>query len=164
MKYGSVAILLAAIGGWSTIRLEAPIGGSSRTNGLAPVRVAVVPASIPEANPGRNGDGSADKPVARVKAEVHACLRNGHLVPTSGTELEVGDVVYLDCTPLDADGNPTHAHGPLQAWLVSGDAAHTIVDASTFNPDLRVSGPGAVAVACRVDDITSPARHLSVHQ
>ena len=99
---------------------------------------------------------------AYVTAGVHSYLRNGRLVPSGGTEFLVGDVIYLNCTPRDENRNPINNHGPLQAWYVSGDAAYTVTDTDTFNPDLHAQGPGKVNIACKVDNVTSPTTRLNI--
>ena len=99
-----------------------------------------------------------------MTAGVHSYLRKGKLVPTGGTEFQVGDVIYLNCTPRDENRNPINNHGPLQSWSVSGDAAHTVTDTDTFNPDLHAQGPGKVNIACRVDNITSPTTRHNITQ
>ena len=191
MKYGSAAILLLAVGACSTIREEMPTSASNPTSGPAPapIPVVVVPVPVPvptsapapapapnNPNPAPNptpppsggggggggGNGHTNNPVTRVTAGVHSYLRNGRLVPSGGTEFKVGDVVYLSCTPHDEGGSPTNAHGPLQAWFVSGDANYNVTDTDTFNPDLHVHGPGRVNIACRVDNITSPTTRLNI--
>ena len=73
-------------------------------------------------------------------------------------------MVYLNCTPRDEEGNPTNAHGPLQGWNISGDAAHNVTDTNTFNPDLHTQGPAGVNIACRVDNIWSPTKRLTISQ
>jgi hypothetical protein len=127
---------------------------------------APAPAPNPNPNPAPNpggGDGFSNNPVTQVTAGVHSYLRNGRLVPTGGTEFKVGDVVYLNCTPRDEDGRPTNAHGPLQAWFISGDANYNVTATNTFNPDLQANGPGRVNIACRVDNITSPNKRLTIN-
>jgi hypothetical protein len=192
MKYGSAGILLLAVVACSTIHEEMPTNPTNPTSvpapAPAPQPVVVVPVPVPvpttgpptnpAPNPGPtnpnpnpnpnpppsngNGGGGGGN-VASVTAGVHSYLRNGHLVPTGGTEFKVGDVVYLNCTPRDADGNPANSHGPLQAWFISGDAGYVVTDTDTFNPDLHTSAPpGHVNIACRVNDITSPTKRLTI--
>jgi hypothetical protein len=166
-------------------------GGSSTVVAPIPVVVVPVPVPVPTSGPapstpatpapstpstpggggnggGGNGGGGngggATGATASVTAGVHSYLRKGKLVPTGGTEFQVGDVIYLNCTPRDENRNPINNHGPLQAWFVSGDAAHTVTDTDTFNPDLHVHGPGKVNIACKVDNITSPTTRLNVTQ
>jgi hypothetical protein len=113
---------------------------------------------------GGGGNGGASGATQIVTAGVHSYLRKGRLVPTGGTEFQVGDTIYLNCTPRDENRNPINNHGPLQAWFVSGDAAHTVTDTHTFNPDLHAQGPGKVNIACRVDNITSATTRLNITQ
>lgn len=113
---------------------------------------------------GNGGGGGATGATHSVTAGVHSYLRKGKLVPTGGTEFQVGDVVYLNCTPRDENRNPINNHGPLQAWFVSGDANYNVTDTDTFNPDLHVHGPGKVNIACRVDNITSATTKLNITQ
>lgn len=113
---------------------------------------------------GGNNGGGVSGATASVTAGVHSYLRKGKLVPTGGTEFQVGDVIYLNCTPRDENRNPINNHGPLQAWFVSGDASHNVTDTDTFNPDLHVFGPGKVNIACKVDNITSPTTRLNITQ
>jgi hypothetical protein len=183
MKYGSAVILLLSIGACSTIHEEMPTSSTTSTPPAptTPIPVVVVPVPVPVPTsapapapapapgnpnpapaPGGGGNGHTNNPVTQVTAGVHSYLRNGRLVPTGGTEFRVGDVIYLNCTPRDADGNPTNIHGPLQAWFVSGDAAYNVTDTNTFNPDLHAHGPGRVNIACRVDNITSPTKRLTI--
>jgi hypothetical protein len=112
---------------------------------------------------GGNG-GGASGATHSVTAGVHSYLRKGRLVPTGGTEFQVGDVIYLNCTPRDENRNPINNHGPLQGWSVSGDANYTVTDTHTFNPDLHAHGPGRVNIACRVDNITSATTRLNITQ
>jgi hypothetical protein len=183
MKYGSAVILLLSIGACSTIHEEMPTSSSTTSTPPAPttpIPVVVVPVPVPVPTsapapapapgtpnpapaPGGGGNGHTNNPVTQVTAGVHSYLRNGKLVPTGGTEFKVGDVVYLNCTPRDAEGNPTNIHGPLQAWFISGDAAYNVTDTDTFNPDLHTHGPGRVNIACRVDNITSPTKRLTIN-
>lgn len=136
---------------WPSIRDDA--GSAAR------FRVAVVPASAHTSAP---ADRHTDNPVARVEASVRSGLRGGRLLGVADTS-RIGDIIYLSCTPRDANGDPTDAHGPIQAWFVSGDATHALTDTGTFHADLHAQGPGEVSVACRVDDITSPAVRVSIH-
>jgi hypothetical protein len=112
---------------------------------------------------GGNGGGVSGA-THSVTAGVHSYLRKGKLVPTGGTEFQVGDVIYLNCTPRDENRNPINNHGPLQGWSVSGDAPHNVTDTHTFNPDLHVHGPGKVFISCRVDNITSATTRLNISQ
>jgi hypothetical protein len=191
MKYGSAVVLLLGIGACTTIREEMPTAPTSSPNSpvVAPIPVVVVPVPLPQptsappSNPAPNtpstpgnprpnptpapsGGGSdfTNNPVTQVTAGVHSYLRGGRLVPTGGTEFKVGDVIYLNCTPRDEGGSPTNAHGPLQAWFINGDAAHSVSATNTFNPDLVAQGPGTVNIACRVNDITSPTKRLRITQ
>jgi hypothetical protein len=184
MKYRPAVVLLLAVGACSTLQEEMPSAPSNAPApgpAPAPIPVVVVPVPVPAPTsapapapapapgaaapaPAPGGDGHTNNPVAQVTAGVHSSLRNGHLVPTGGTEFKVGDVIYLNCTPRDEGGNPTNAHGPLQAWFVSGDAACNVTDTDTFNPDLHAHGPGQVNIACRVNDITSPTKRLNISQ
>jgi hypothetical protein len=152
MKFGPAAILLLGVGAWPSLREELPTLRSSPTSDrLEAIPVVVVPAPIDApAVPTHS-----DNPVAHVTAAVHGGLRDTRLVAAMGNEVHVGDLIYLSCTPRDADGERTDSHGPLQAWLVSGDAARALTDADTFHADLRARGPGDLSVACRVDDVTS---------
>lgn len=193
MKYAPLALVVLSVG-CSTIREELPTTASSTNGGgsstVAPIPVVVVPVPVPvpttgppstQATPapttpttpggGGNGGGGgggngggATGATASVTAGVHSYLRKGRLVPTGGTEFQVGDVIYLNCTPRDENRNPINNHGPLQGWSVSGDAAHTVTDTDTFNPDLHAQGPGKVNIACRVDNITSPTTRLNITQ
>jgi hypothetical protein len=188
MKYGSAVVLLLAVGACSTIREEMPTSPTNNGTTVVPsIPVVVVPAPVPvptsapapapgpttpspttprpnPAPPSGGHDDFSNLPVTQVTAGVHSYLRNGRLVPTGGTEFRVGDVVYLNCTPRDENGSPTNAHGPLQAWFISGDAAYDVTATNTFNPDLVARGAGTVNIACRVNDITSPTKRLRISQ
>lgn len=188
MKYGSAVVLLLAVGACSTIREEMPTTASDASGPpiVPSIPVVVVPVPVPvpttgpppappttpaPGNPRPNPtpapsgghDDFTNNPVAQVTAGVHSYRRNGQLIPTGGTEFKVGDVIYLNCTPRDAEGSPTNAHGPLQAWFISGDADHSVTSTDTFNPDLVARGPGSVNIACRVDNFTSPNKRLRIN-
>jgi hypothetical protein len=118
------------------------------------------PNPTPKPPPSGGGNGNS---VVSVTAGVHSYLHNGKLVGHSSTTFNVGDVAYLNCTPRDADRQPTDNHGPIQAWYVSGDAAYRVTDTDTFNPDLHTQGPGKVRIACKVNNITSPTTTLTIN-
>lgn len=193
MKYAALALVVVSAG-CSTIREELPTSANQspvNAQTVAPIPVVVVPVPVPvpttgppsvPTNPtpttptpttpntpggggggGGNGGGGIGA-THSVTAGVHSYLRKGKLVPTGGTEFQVGDVIYLNCTPRDENRNPINNHGPLQGWSVSGDAPHNVTDTHTFNPDLRVHGPGKVFISCRVDNITSATTRLNISQ
>ena len=162
MKLAPAASVLLALGAGSSIREELPLSHAMTTSVEAStpaIPLVVVAAPLPTAAP-RNGTDTSAHRVTQVTADVHSALRRGRLVASANPI--AGDVIYLNCTPRDANGNPTHAHGPLQAWLVSGDAAYDVQDAATLNADLFARGPGTVDVACRVDGITSAPTRLHI--
>jgi hypothetical protein len=160
MKFGPVAILLMAAGAWPALRAELPTLNPTPLDEAPSERipVVVVPAQDSKGAP----EPHSANPVARVTASIDGGLHGGRLVAMN-TDLAVGDLAYLRCTPRDANGDPTDAHGPLQAWLVSGDAPRALSDAHTLHADLRAHGPGDLRVACQVDGVTSPALRVSVH-
>ena len=160
MKLAPAASVLLALGAGSSIREELPLSHAMTTSveASAPaIPLVVVAAPLPTAAPRNAG---SEHRVTQVTAEVRSALRRKRLV--ASVNPMVGDVIYLSCTPRDAHGNPTNEHGPLQAWLVSGDAAYDVEEAATLNADLFARGPGTVDVACRVDGITSPPTRLHI--
>lgn len=194
MKYAALGLVVLSVGCStireelpSSPTNQAP--AQAQTIGTVPVVVVPVPVPVPTTGPpsteatpapstptggggggngggngGNGGNSGVSGATASVTAGVHSYLRKGRLVPTGGTEFQVGDVIYLNCTPRDENRNPINNHGPLQAWYVSGDAAHTVTDTHTFNPDLHAQGPGRVNIACRVDNITSATTRLNITQ
>ena len=184
-------VAVVALGGCSrTIFEELPTASDGAENGLpgpAPQPVVVQPVPIPSPNngpapnpaptstPAPNNPGPTPRPtstppppsggsgnVAQVTAGVHSYLRNGQLIPRSGTQFQVGDVLYLNCTPRNSEGQPVDHHGPLQGWYHQGTARYTITDTHTFNPDCHTQGKGYVDISCQVDGVRAPWKRLHI--
>ena len=69
-------------------------------------------------------------------------LRNGHLVPTGGTEFKVGDVVCRTARRAARTATRPARTAATEAWFISGDAGYVVTDTDTFNPDLHTSAAG----------------------
>jgi hypothetical protein len=87
-------------------------------------------APTPRPSPGSGGGGGGGgSTVARVGAKVFFVECDGNIVPGSeyASTAPIGCRVHFDCTPRDANNQPTTARGTPE-W--------------TFNPDHLVSGGG----------------------
>ena len=127
---------------------------------------APTPTPTPSPTPGPSGNFN---PVTQVTAGVHSYLRNGRLVGTGAASYKPGDVIYLNCTPRDAEGQPVRGHGPLQSWAVWTDDGvdFRVTDTRTFNPDVHVSketSDGRILAYCRVDGFQSPIHRMKIQR
>lgn len=130
------------------------------------------PAPTPRPNPSPTATPppSGGTQTAIVTAGVHSYRRNNTLFRTAAPYYLPGDVIYLNCTPRNAAGQPIDDHGPIQGWriysttLQQGTDFH-YSDTDTFNPDLHIhSGcpPGTIRISCRVDGISSKETPLEI--
>jgi len=130
----------------------------------------------PSPSPSPSPTGSPEDsglPAVYATAGVHSYLRNGNLVRSAASFYKAGDVIYLNCTPRDSNGNKTSNHGPIKSWGIfssdlivgsptSGDFYYT--DTNSFNPDLHInktlSKPsGTIKAYCTVLNLPRSANH-----
>src|SRR5262245_13813640 len=146
-----LAALVALTAGCTTITEElpstpatpVPIAFPTPLPGPAPTPA---PNPKPTSKPGpkpSNPPGGGGNPVAFVTAGVHSYLRGGKLYRTAASFYLPGDAIYLNCTPRDANGQPTNNHGPIQGWRIYSTNLQVGVhfhytDTNSFNPDLHI--------------------------
>jgi hypothetical protein len=173
------AALLALAVGCTTITEELPVAPATPVPVSFPTPLPgptptaqpnPKPTSKPNPNPNPNPNPGGGNPVAFVTAGVHSYLRNGKLVRTGASFYLPGDAIYLNCTPRDANGQPTHNHGPIQNWKIYStnlqQGAHFhYTDTNSFNPDLHIHlgcPTGEVRARCTVDGFTSKGHAMPV--
>lgn len=126
------------------------------------------PITSPSPSPSSPPEGTTE-PAVYATAGVHSYLRKGTLYRSAAKVYKPGDVIYLNCTPRDANGNKTTNHGNIKYWLIySNDLTVGLdfyyTDTNSFNPDLHINNPiskasGTVKAQCVVANLPRSNTH-----
>lgn len=106
---------------------------------------------------GGSGSNGPCLPVARVGVKLHGST------DTRASSAAVGTAVTLDATPKDQADNirpdACNTASPI-SWGVAGPC--TILDGSSYTPNIKGNAPGVCYVSATVGGITSNAYELTV--
>jgi hypothetical protein len=135
---------------------EAPSGG--------PVTPPTTPTTPPTGgNPGDPGGQIPNNtnPVARVGVKVYFVECNGQQVPGSenATEAQVGCRIHFDCTPRDANNQPTQSRG-LPTWTFNGPVS--VGNVNDFTPTVTAQSPGNLSAYAVIDGVQSTTLNVRI--
>ena len=173
------AAVAASLGGCQTLTEELP---SEPTSGLPippPPIIIPVPVPIPQPQPGGGGPPQPEpppptsgnpggqipnntNPVTKVGAKVYFLECGGQQVPGSefATSAQVGCRIHFDCTPKDANNNPTQSQG-LPTWHFDGPVnAGNIHD---WTPTVTATSTGNLTAYVVIDGVTSNTLGVNIH-
>ena len=178
-----LAVAVVGLGGCQTLTEElptqAPAVGLPPIPVLPPV-VVPVPIPVPQppsggapappppssnlpppsgGNPGGHPGGNIpnnNNPVTKVGAKVYFLECNGQEVPGSefATQAQVGCRIHFDCTPKDANNNPTQAQGQPN-WSFSPGGLVSGGNPNDFTPTVTASGTGNLTASVVIDGVRS---------
>jgi len=185
----SQAFVLTAVGlvmgGCQKLTEELPGQPTSGVPIPAPPPVIVVPVPIPvpetptgggpvppsntEPNPPTGGGPPGQipnntSPVVKVGAKVFFVECNGQMVPNSefATEAQVGCRIHFDCTPKDANNNPTQAQSP-PTWTFSPGGLVGVGNVNDFTPTAGVQAAGDLTAYVVIDGVTSNSLNIRLY-
>lgn len=121
----------------------------------------------PEEPPPGGGEGDIPNntnPVAKVGAKVYFLECDGQQVPDSGyaTSAQVGCRIHFDCTPKDANNNPTQTQGSPQ-WSFSPDSIVSIGNPNEFTPTVTAKAAGTLTAYVVIDGVTSNTLSIDLY-
>jgi hypothetical protein len=172
-----LAAVVGSLGGCQTLTEELP---SQPTGGLPPIPVpppVVIPVPIPipeggapppnQEPPPSSGNPSGQipnntNPVARVGAKVYFLECGGVQVPGSegATSAQVGCRIHFDCTPKDANNNPTQSQGAPN-WSFSGPVS--VGNVNDFTPTVTAQSAGNLTAYVVIDGVVSNTLNVSLY-
>lgn len=176
--------VVLTMGGCQTLTEELPTQSTSTVNVIPPFvqPPPAVPVPIPEPespggappptnqNPPPGGGGPPGQipnnfnPVAKVGAKVYFLECNGQQVPGSefATEAQVGCRIHFDCTPKDANNDPTQAQSAPE-WSFSPGSLVQVGNVNDFTPTATAKNAGDLTVFVRIDGITSNTLNIRIY-
>ena len=140
------------------------------TGGGAPPPPASEPAPDPGAPPPTGGGGPPGQiptntsPVTKVGAKVYFLECGGEQVPGSefATSAQVGCRIHFDCTPKDANNNPTQSQG-YPEWSFSPGSIVDVGNKNDFTPTATAKSAGELSVWVTIDGVTSNTLSISLY-
>jgi hypothetical protein len=174
-----LAVVAGSLGGCQTLTEELP----SQPNTGVPIPgppVVVIPVPIPVPQPGGGAPPPANQdpppssgnpsgqipnntnPVARVGLKVYFVECGGVQVPGSefATSAQVGCRIHFDCTPKDANNQPTQSQGAPN-WNFSGPvSAGNVHD---FTPTVTALSAGNLTAYVVIDGVTSDTLGIQLY-
>jgi hypothetical protein len=174
-----IAVVLAAAG-CQTLTEELPAQPET-----PPVQIPVlpppipVPSEVPVPQPGGGGAPPPQEPtgggpppgqvptnqspVVKVGAKVYFLECDGQQVPDSefATKAQVGCRIHFDCTPKDAQNNPTQAQGP-PSWTWSPGSLIAGGNPGDFTPTVTAKSPGNLSAWVVIDGVTSNTVNIQI--
>jgi hypothetical protein len=138
--------------------------------GGAPPPPVSEPAPDPGAPPPTGGGGPPGQipnntsPVTKVGAKVYFLECDGQQVPGSefATSAQVGCRIHFDCTPKDANNNPTQSQG-YPEWSFSPGSLVDVGNPSDFTPTATGKAAGELSVWVTIDGVTSNTLSISLY-
>ena len=138
--------------------------------GGAPPPPVSEPAPDPGAPPPTGGGGPPGQipnntsPVTKVGAKVYFLECDGEPVPDSGyaTSAQVGCRVHFDCTPKDANNNPTQTQGSPN-WSFSPGGLVDVGNPNDFTPTVTAKSPGTLSAWVVIDGVTSNTVNITFY-
>jgi hypothetical protein len=145
---------------------DVPTGGG----GAPPPPPTSEPAPDPAAPPPPGGGGPPGQvpnntsPVTKVGAKVYFLECGGQQVPDSefATSAQVGCRIHFDCTPKDANNNPTQSQG-YPEWVFSPGSLVDVGNVNDFTPTAGAKSAGELSVYVVIDGVTSNTINISLY-
>ena len=181
--FALVAMVGLTLGGCQTVTEELPAKPSN-----PPVQIPVLPPIVPPPNipdvppdgaapppesepappppgggpPGQLPDNTA--PVAKVGAKVYFLECDGQQVPNSefATSAQLGCRIHFDCTPKDANNNPTQAQSDPH-WSFDPGNLVAVGNTHEFTPTATAKAAGDLTVHVVIDGVTSNTLSIHLH-
>ena len=184
-----LAAVVVSMGGCQTLTEELPsqpTAGLPAIPVLPPVVVVPVPIPTPEVpsgapvtpphNPNPNPNPpppsgnppgqvpNNNNPVTKVGAKVYFLECNGQQVPDSefATSAQVGCRIHFDCTPKDANNNPTQSQGG-PSWSFSPGNLVSGGNPSDFTPTVTASQAGNLTASVVIDGVRSNDVNIQIY-
>jgi len=142
---------------------EAPSGGAP----IPPPNLN--PNPLPPSGGGGGGGGgnpsgqipNNTSPVTKVGAKVYFLECGGQQVPNSefATQAQVGCRIHFDCTPKDANNNPTQAQSP-PSWTFNGPVS--VGNVNDFTPTVTAQSPGNLTAWVTIDGVQSNTLNVQI--
>jgi hypothetical protein len=178
----ALAAAVLMMGGCQTLTEELP---SQPNIGLPPIPTPIVvvpvPIPVPEAPSGGAPPPSSQEPppssgnpsgqipnntnrVTKVGAKVYFLECGGVQVPGSefATSAQVGCRIHFDCTPKDANNDPTQAQGAPN-WSFSPGSLVNVGNVNDFTPTATAREAGNLTVYVVIDGVTSNTLNIQIY-
>ena len=147
-----------------------PITPPSQIPDVPPQGEAPQPPPEPDPAPPPGGGGppgqipNNTKPVAKVGAKVYFLECGGQQVPDSefATSAQVGCRIHFDCTPKDANNNPTQSQG-YPEWSFSPGGLVDVGNPNDFTPTVTAKSPGDLTAYVVIDGVTSNTLSINIY-
>lgn len=123
------------------------------------------PAPPPPGNGGPPGQIPNNfNPVTKVGAKVFFLECEGQMVPDSefATSAQVGCRIHFDCTPKDANNNPTQSQSAPQ-WSFSPGSLVDGGNPNDFTPTVTAKSPGDLTAYVVIDGVTSNSLSINIY-
>jgi hypothetical protein len=123
------------------------------------------PAPPPEGGGGPPGQIPNNfNPVTKVGAKVYFLECDGQQVPESefATSAQVGCRIHFDCTPKDANNNPTQSQGAPQ-WSFSPGGLVAVGNPNDFTPTVTAKAAGDLTAYVVIDGVTSNTLSINIY-
>jgi hypothetical protein len=103
-------------------------------------------------------------PVTKVGAKVFFLECGGVMVPDSefATSVQVGCRIHFDCTPKDANNNPTQAQSAPN-WSFSPGGLVSGGNPNDFTPTVTASSTGDLSASVVIDGVTSNTLSINIY-
>jgi hypothetical protein len=103
-------------------------------------------------------------PVTKVGAKVYFLECDGQQVPDSefATSAQVGCRIHFDCTPKDANNNPTQSQSAPQ-WSFSPGGLVAVGNPNDFTPTVTAKAAGDLTVSVVIDGVTSNTLSINLY-
>ena len=178
-----IALVGLTLGGCQTLTEELPSAPQTPPVQIPVLPPIVNPGPIPDVPSGGGGGGDQPptsepappsggegdipnntNPVAKVGAKVYFLECDGEPVPDSGyaTSAQVGCRVHFDCTPKDANNNPTQTQGSPN-WSFSPGGLVDVGNPNDFTPTVTAKSPGTLSAWVVIDGVTSNTVNITFY-
>jgi hypothetical protein len=133
----------------------------------APPPESAPPPAEPAPPPPGGGPGGQwpnnNNPVVKVGAKVYFLECDGQQVPGSefATKAQVGCRIHFDCTPKDAQNNPTQSQG-LPNWTFTPGNLVAVGNPNDFTPTVTAKSPGNLSAWVVIDGVTSNTLNIQI--
>lgn len=103
-------------------------------------------------------------PVTKVGAKVYFLECGGQQVPDSefATSAQVGCRIHFDCTPKDANNNPTQSQG-YPEWTFSPGGLVDVGNPNDFTPTVTAKAAGDLTAYVVIDGVTSNTLSINIY-
>jgi hypothetical protein len=168
-QFAVAAAVLAGLPLLSCTNATTPTPAATPTPVATPTPTPTpAPITSPSPSPSTKPPDYTNEPAVYATAGVHSYLHKGKLVRSGANSYSPGDVIYLNCSPRDANGSKTTNHGNVRYWRIySNDLTVNVdfyfTDTNSFTPDLHINAPlakgGTVKAQCAVANLPLSNTH-----